>query len=96
MQGPKVRNGKAKPSRVLAITRSLPPQSGQVSISMENTRLSRCAQLIGASGLSLSKRPLVAVHHPAPLSGGIFYCPSEIYPEFGITPFPEVPIVSGD
>jgi imidazolonepropionase-like amidohydrolase len=26
--------------------------------------------------------------------GGVFYYPSEIYPEFGITPFTEVPVVS--
>jgi hypothetical protein len=39
------------------MTRSFPPQSGQVSMSIANTRLSRCAQLMGASGLSLSTRP---------------------------------------
>ena len=27
--------------------------------------------------------------------GGVFYYPSEIYPEFGIKPFTEVPTVTG-
>lgn len=40
-----------------AMARSLPPQSGQASMSMANTRLRRCAQLIGANGLSLSTLP---------------------------------------
>ena len=52
-----VARARVKPWRVQAITLGLPPQSGQVSISIANTRLSRCAQVIGASGLSCSTRP---------------------------------------
>ena len=55
--GRRPRSAGVKPWRVQAITLSLPPQSGQVSISIANTRLSRCAQVIGASGLSCSTRP---------------------------------------
>ena len=40
-----------------AATRSFPPQSGQFSISMANTRLRRVIQVMGASGLSLSTLP---------------------------------------
>jgi hypothetical protein len=28
--------------------------------------------------------------------GGVIYFPSEVYPEFGITPFVEKPVVKGD
>ncbi len=37
-------------SSVQAITRNLPPQSGQVSISMVNTRLRRCIHWTGCPG----------------------------------------------
>ena len=37
-----------------AITRSLPPQFGQVSMSMTKTRLRRCIKLKGATALSRS------------------------------------------
>jgi hypothetical protein len=36
----------------------VPPHSGQVSISIANTRLRRCIQVMGALGLSLSNLPL--------------------------------------
>ena len=39
-------------SSMQAITRSLPPHLGQVSMSMEKTRLRRCIHVMGASGLS--------------------------------------------
>ena len=41
-------------SSMQAITLSLPLHSGQVSMSMAKTRLSRCIQLMGAKGLSPS------------------------------------------
>ena len=43
-------------SSMEAMTRSVPPQCGQVSISMLNTRLSRCIQVSGARGLYGSRR----------------------------------------
>ena len=43
-------------SSIQAITRSLLPHSGQVSMSMANTRLRRRIQFMGAGGLSLSTR----------------------------------------
>jgi len=39
------------------MTRSVPPQSGQVSMWMANTRFRRCSHDKGASGLSLSTLP---------------------------------------
>ena len=44
-------------SSMHAMTRSLPPHLGQVSMSMEKTRFSRRIQLIGAVGWSLSTLP---------------------------------------
>ena len=35
-----------------AMTRRVPPQYGQVEISISNTRLSRCAQVSGAVGVA--------------------------------------------
>ena len=39
-------------SSMQAITRSLPPHLGQVSMSIANTRFRRCIQVMGARGLS--------------------------------------------
>lgn len=40
-------------SSMQAITRNLPPHFGQVSMSIENTRFSRCIQVMGARVLSV-------------------------------------------
>jgi hypothetical protein len=52
-------------SSTLAMIRALPPQRSQLSMSMRNTRLSRCAQVI-ARCRSAGLRSLTPVLLPRP------------------------------
>jgi hypothetical protein len=57
---------------MLAITRSLPWQRAQVSISIANTRLRRCAQLIATwRGVALGCAPSFVLSPPLPRPAGV-------------------------
>lgn len=61
-------------SSLQAMIRTVPPQAGQVSMSIPNTRFRRCAQVIAArrsAGVGSSKSAVVACWPPLPRLAGV-------------------------